>query len=123
MNPQQTAKYRAQSRVFLSQAFEELERGDLPQASEKGWGAAAQMVKAIASERGWRHNSHLRLRRIVGRLSTETGDLTLNDLFDDASFLHRNFYENDRSLEVIQGRLRRVGRFVERVEGLLGERA
>ena len=123
MNPKQTAKYRAQSRVFLSQAFEELDIGDLPQASEKGWGAAAQMVKAIASERGWRHDSHFSLQRIVRRLYRQTGDLELLRQFRVANSLHRNFYENDRSLEVIQGRLQQVERFVERVEGLLGARA
>ena len=38
--------YRDQSRVYLEQANEELARDDLRQASEKGWGAASQIVKA-----------------------------------------------------------------------------
>ena len=41
--------------MFLTQAFEKLEKGDLPQAPEKGWGAATKMLKAIAQERGWDH--------------------------------------------------------------------
>ena len=51
---QRTTTYREQSRrgVFLAQAHEELAKGDLQQASEKGWGAASQMVKAVAQERG-----------------------------------------------------------------------
>ena len=49
---QRTTTYREQSRIFLSEASEELVKGDLQQASEKGWGAASQMVKAIAQERG-----------------------------------------------------------------------
>ena len=81
------------------------------------------MVKAVAAERGWRHDSHYSLQRIVRRLYRQTGDLELLRQFRVANSLHRNFYENDRSPEVIQGRLRRVGRFVERVEGLLGARA
>ena len=52
---QETKTYKKQSRIFLAQAFEELKKGDLPQASEKGWGAAAQMVKANAQERSWNH--------------------------------------------------------------------
>ena len=123
MISQDPAKYRNQSRIFLNQAFEDLARGDLPQASEKGWGAAAQIVKAIAAERGWSHNSHFRLQRIVERLCQETGDSTLDVLFESANFLHRNFYEDNRAPEVIQRRLRQVERFVERVEGLLGARA
>ena len=35
---QRTTTYREQSRVFLSQAHEELAKGDLQQASEKGVG-------------------------------------------------------------------------------------
>ena len=52
---QETKTCRERSRIFLAQAFEELEKGDLSQASEKGWGAAAQMLKAIAQEGGWDH--------------------------------------------------------------------
>ena len=44
--------YRDQSRAYLEQANEELARDDLRQASEKGWGAASQIVKAVAEERG-----------------------------------------------------------------------
>ena len=40
--------YKNQSRVFLALAGDELSRGDLYQAAEKGWGAAAQIVKAAA---------------------------------------------------------------------------
>ena len=47
--------YRDQSRAYLEQANEELARDDLLQASEKGWGAASQIVKAVAEERGWEH--------------------------------------------------------------------
>ena len=48
-----TQKYRDSSRSLLSQAKTELAAGDVRQASEKAWGAAAQMVKAIAEQRGW----------------------------------------------------------------------
>ena len=68
-------RYREQSKVFMVQAFRELSNGDLPQASEKGWGAAAQMVKAIGSERGWEHRSHEALLIIAGRLGGEFGEI------------------------------------------------
>ena len=44
--------YTSRSMTYLSQASEELAKGDLCQASEKGWGAAAEMVKAVAAVRG-----------------------------------------------------------------------
>ena len=37
--------YTDRSRTYLSQASEELAKADLCQASEKGWGAAAEIVK------------------------------------------------------------------------------
>ncbi len=111
--------YLGQSQSFLAQAFEELNKGDLPQASEKGWGAAAQMVKAIAQERGWHHYSHVSLRRVIDRLYRETGDDELRRQFHFANVLHGNFYENTYSTSFISKRLRLVERFVAKVEGLL----
>ena len=78
------------------------------------------MIKAIAQERRWHHYSHFSLERIVIRLSREIGNPNLTDLFDSASWLHVNFYENRYSSAVIEDRLRRVERFVAKVEGLLG---
>ena len=117
---QRTTTYREQSRVFLAQAYEELAEGDLQQASEKGWGAASQMVKAIAQERGWRHRGHRHLRNTVDALRTETGDEELEILFGAGENLHQNFYENWYSANSIALRLRQVEMFVEKAEGLLG---
>ena len=47
-----TQTYQQASQRFLAQAKQELANGDLPQASEKGWGATAQILKAIAEQRG-----------------------------------------------------------------------
>ena len=44
-----SSTYQAASGHLLRQAREELVAGDVRQASEKGWGAAAQIVKAIAA--------------------------------------------------------------------------
>ena len=44
--------YQVASRQLLRQGREELAKGDTRQAAEKGWGAAAQIVKAIAESRG-----------------------------------------------------------------------
>ena len=53
-----TQKYNTAGRQLLDQARAELYQGDIRQASEKGWGAAAQMVKAVAKSRGWPHRHH-----------------------------------------------------------------
>ena len=105
--------------MFLAQAYEELAEGDLAQASEKGWGSAAQMVKAIAEERGWRHFSHRDIMRAVDALTHETGDEELGGLFGSAGYLHVNFYENAHTERIIRNHLQRVERFVDKAEGLL----
>ena len=87
-------EYQATSSTLFDQARLELESGDLIQASEKYWGAAAQSLKAIAQNRGWEHNSHAHFYRIVRTLIDETGDDELFDLFNAANLLHSNFYEN-----------------------------
>ena len=78
---------------FLSKAHSYLADGDLLQASEKGWGATARMVKAVAETRGWLHSSHGDLYRAIDRLADELSDERLGRLFRSASALHQNFYE------------------------------
>ena len=105
--------------MLLAQAYEELEEGDLAQASEKGWGAAAQMLKAIADERGWAHDDPPELHGVMDRLYRETEGEELMDLFCSAVFLGFNYYEGAFSTEYIKATLRDVEKFVQRAEGLL----
>ena len=98
----------ATSRRFIIQADAELAAGDLLQASEKGWGAAAHAIKAIAQERGWRHDSHARLFGIADRLAAMTGMYEISDLFQTASQTHRNFYEGRLSENHIGRNLGRI---------------
>ena len=86
---------------FLAHAHDYLSRGDLLQASEKGWGATARMVKAVAETRGWRHSTHGDLYRVVNRLAEEKGDQRIRNLFRSASALHQNFYEGYMPVETV----------------------
>jgi len=112
--------YATAGREFLAKAQEALAANDLAQASEKGWGAAAQMVKAVAQRRGWGHNGHALLFQVVRRLAEETGDVQINELFHFANSLHSNFYENWMHAEMVQSGLDNVGRLMEKLEQLLG---
>ena len=116
---QRTTTYREQSRIFLTQAYEELAKGDLPQASEKGWGATAQMLKAVAQERGWQHRRHRDLYQIVGMLRLEIADPELTSLFSAATALRVNISENWHTAQDVEDHLRRVDRFLNRLEKLL----
>ena len=89
-----TQTYQTASRELLTQGKEELGRGDVRQALEKGGRAAAQMVKAVAEQRGWEHHGHRDLFATVQRLRNETGDHDIRRLFGVANTLHTNFYED-----------------------------
>lgn len=99
-----THQYRQASEDFMAQARRELADGDLPQASEKGWGAAVQVLKAVAEQRGWKHSRHRHHLVTVSQLRSETGDGDIRRLFRAASDLHENFYENTmQAFEVAEG--------------------
>ena len=85
----------------------------------KGWGAAAQIVKAVADERGMPHEHHRFLSITVGTLREESNDSELRWLFDTASFLHTNFYENTLNHSEVEESLQCVGMFVEKMDRFL----
>ncbi len=61
--------------------------------------------------------------RTVDSLSIEADDPELRDLFAYAGYLHVNFYENAHSVQTIRGYLKRVVRFVDKADALLGATA
>ena len=113
------ATYREASRQLLAQARAELDAGDLRQASEKGWGAAAQMVKAAAQARGWPHNAHRYLWTGVRDLTNEVGDPDVHRLFGSAHYLHGNFYENAFDAGMVSSYLEDIEQFIVKLERLL----
>ena len=106
-------KYRSAATQLLEQARRELAAGDIRQASEKGWGAAAQAVKDVAERRGWKHKTHAALFNTIERLAEETDGDHLLSLFHVANNLHSNFYENELRYEMVRVALDRVAEFVE----------
>ena len=111
--------YREASREMLNKAREEMAAGDLRQASEKGWGAAAQILKAIAQQRGWEHTVHKDLRIAARQLSRETNDRRINRLYRTADSLHINWYENWDDAEEVADGLDDVELFIGILEPLL----
>ena len=79
---------------YLREADVLIGKGDYVQASEKFWGAAAEMVKAVAVKRGIELRSHGELYQFATKLSQELNNRELIRLFGLASALHQNFYEN-----------------------------
>ena len=116
---QQTRTYRQRSRGFLAKAREELDAGDLEQASEKTWGAAALIVKAVAEARGLPHEKHSHLCGVVHSLARQNRDRELRWLFHLANGLHVNFYENTFDSQAVDEAIEDVELFVSKVDRLI----
>lgn len=89
--------YRLQSRDFLEKSCGYL-ADDLHQASEKGWGAAAWMAKAVATAQGWQYDKHEHFGEVLYQAGKLTGDDRLRILREIANGLHGNFYQRKRFL-------------------------
>ena len=110
---------RESSFKFLEQARIELTAGDLAEASEAGWAAAAQMVKAIAAQRDLPHTAHWHLQRVIDRLVAETGDGAIRTRFRAAYTLHINFYENTESAVSVSRGLQDVVQLLDKLRPIL----
>ena len=82
------------SERLMRHAWEQLERGDRLQASEKGWGAVAHALKAIARRHGWRHRAHAHNSLIAYHLAELTGDDQIVILYGAIESLHVNYYDD-----------------------------
>ncbi len=88
-------KHLAQARAYWLKAPLELEQGDVCQAGEKGWGAVAQLTKAVATLQGWEHYDHDAIREALTALANELPELA-EQIYRGkgaAERLHGNFYE------------------------------
>ena len=81
--------------------------------------ATGQMLKAIAEQRGWEHHRHRHYHRAASRIRAATGDGEIRRLFDSASALHENFYEDDMVADEVDERLDDVEALVGRLLPLL----
>ena len=116
-----TQKYRNDSWGLFAQARKELDDGDLRQASEKGWGATALMLKAIAEQRGgdWEHSRHRHFAIAAARLRSEMGNRDIVRFFQSAESLHVNFYEDHWPPAVISESLDDVERLLDLLDPLV----
>ena len=112
--------YRLQSRAFLEHSRRYLDEDDLHQASEKGWGAAAWMTKAVAVAQGWQYDKHEHFGEVLYQASKLTGDDRLRTLRAIANGLHGNFYQRKRFLHAddIASSLDEVGALLDLLEPL-----
>ena len=110
------------SRRFIQQARGELERGDRLQATEKAWGALAQMFKAHGQQRGWLNmGSHRTVGHIARQLADEYDNGGILVAYVAADNGHRNFYDNEMSPAEIEDIITVVARVLPELESALSE--
>jgi len=102
----------------LAEAKELLRKGDLAQASEKLWGAAALAIKMVAAKRGLKLEQHGGLWVFINMLAKESGDKDFVGFFGEANALHRNFYENEMEKESVEVILEDIEKLIAKLKGI-----
>ena len=109
------ADHSHQAREFLAKGREYLAAGDLHQASEKGWGAAAHMAKAVSLAQGWQYERHSHFHRVMNQAGRLSASDRVRFLHGRAEVLHANLYElgPDLNGEVICDDLTSIAELLE----------
>lgn len=116
-----TEEYLNLNGKYLREGQELLKKGDYVQASEKLWGAAAEIVKAVAASRGVALGTHRSLWGFVHNLSRERPEMNLLEGFRAAESLHTNFYEDHLPVEIVKISSDEVRKFIDNLRSLLDE--
>jgi len=120
LDPDERAReYIESASALLEQAKEELQKGDLRQASEKVWGACALAIKAHAAARkGLVLKSHADLWLYKDEVANELGEL-IRGAFLMADSMHKNFYEGLATAKDVAVALGEVEKLVKAIREVL----
>ena len=116
------ADYESQAHEFLSNSRDFLAAGNLHQASEKGWGAAAHMAKAVAVAQGWEYETHSDFSEVMNQARLLANNPRISELRSVANELHINYYKRKRHLNAraIREDLERIAELLDALHPLTG---
>ena len=119
---QEIADYESQAREFLANSWDFLAAGNLHQASEKGWGAAAHMAKAVAVAHGWEYRDHADFSKVLNQARLLTNNPRIRQIRSVANELHINYYRRKMHLdaEAIREDLEEIAELLEILHPLTG---
>lgn len=98
MTPSAVTEHVQLAEDFLERSKNYLEEGDLHQASEKGWGAAAHIIKAVAAANGWEYEHHDQFSGVVMNARQRYRQPSLREMSRAAEALHVNYYRRKELL-------------------------
>lgn len=110
------AKHAQHAATLIDHAGDMVTDEDRLQASEKIWGTVAHTLKSIAEKYGWQNETHADLVGIAEYLKEVADEEEIGVRFGHAQSFHRNFYEDERSMDSIRGGLRSAERLVVLLE-------
>lgn len=113
------AEYVRLNGKYLREGEELLAKGDYAQASEKFWGAAAEIIKAVGAKRGVALGTHRSLGQFIESLQKEHSEWVLLRAFNAANSLHLNFYEDWLPSALVEDGVAAVRYLVEKLRSLL----
>ncbi len=102
------------AKTFLERGKVYLADGDLHQASEKGWGAASHMAKAVAVENNWPYEHHNQFDTVIVNARQRYHLPKLRDYGKAAHILHQNYYQHPSLLSPVT-----IGEDIDEVENLV----
>ena len=107
------------SAVFLRRSRVYLSGGELLQASEKGWGAAAHAAKTYAAARRISYVDHSEFSEVMTELRLATNrHAEIQKWASSANALHRNFYNDNFTAPQIASHLDNVANLVNLIRQL-----
>ncbi len=104
-------RYEEISRHLLEQAREELEKGDILQASDKVCGATAHAVKAVCQRMGWNHHAHNHLSAAANYVSSGLNRYYLTEAYGFLEAMHTNYYEHQKEADQVRVEINRASFF------------
>ncbi len=111
-------RYEEISRHLLRQARDELDKGDILQASDKVWGATAHAIKAVCQRMGWNHHAHNHLSAAANYVSSGLNRDDLMEAFGFLEAMHTNFYEHQKEADQVRLEVNRAAYFVKEFAAL-----
>ena len=105
-------RYEEISRHLLEQAQDELDKGDILQASDKVWGATAHAVKAVCQRMGWNHHAHNHLSAAANYVASGLNRQDLMEAFGFLEAMHVNYYEHQKEADQVRLEVNRAAFFV-----------